>query len=405
VPHPLALVIGFTIHGLAVARSLAKAGITVHAFVQPDAVASPCTRTRFARIHMRDQLNGDGLLPALGQFAAKAPADRRIVLFPTSDRIVKTLAENWDALAARYLLSWSHCRDLVLKMQLKSSIPELCELSSVPYPRSCVLRSAADCEVAFDHLRKPLIVKPAQPLSSFKALVVESLPALQGIVTKFGLDLPFVVQEWIEGGEGSLFACTAYLDRGRIIGMFTSRKLAAMPPGTGQGTIFASTDDETIRRFTRRFLADLDLSGPVAVEFKRDSDGHYWLIEPNVGRTEYCVDLAIQSGFDLPRIEYHHACGNDPATILRPFRSDRIWFDTDKDPRCFISNRNLLTPDPMQRLHPVFPYHGHDDLGPVFASSARLMRRAMRMVTRPPLGRSTGDRHDVGGVESSAGEP
>ena len=38
----------------------------------------------------------------------------------------------------------------------------------------------------------------------------------------------------------------------------------------------------------------------MAVEFKRSADGRLWMIEPNVGRTEYCVDVCIGNGFDLP---------------------------------------------------------------------------------------------------------
>lgn len=373
-----ALVIGLAIHGLALVRALASRGVEVHAFAHKERRPGPTTYTRHARVHERDALNSPALVEHLVEFARHRRTGGRIVLFPTSDRMVEAIATGWGSLEPHYLLSWAHCRELVLRLQSKAGLAEFARRAGIDYPRSAVIETAGDCARIAADLRLPAIVKPARPLSSFKALIVEDTAGLQALVHRYSRDLPFVIQEYIAGDDGTLHACTAYLDRGRELCSFTSLKLASSPPGLGQGTVFVTEDNPATRDLARRFLAGLDLSGPVAVEFKRDPQGRYWLIEPNVGRTEYCVDLAIQSGLNLPWIEYCHVLGREvPAQVNGAVRPS-AWFDTDKDPLCWLR----LSRHQRARIPPgtstVFPYAGHRDLKPLLVSSVQQLTGTLR---------------------------
>lgn len=376
--NPSALVCGLTIHGLAVARALALHGVTVHAFARRGRWRSATSYTRYATVHLRDKLNSDELVTHLKAFARDLPGDGKVVLFPTSDRMAGTIARHWPELQDRYLLSWAHCRDLILTLQLKDNLPSYAERAGIRYPRTAVVRSFPDAGLVAERLRMPVVVKPARPLSAFKAIVVQDATALGAVVSQYPEDLPFVVQEFVEGGEGSLYACTVYLDRGREICSLTSRKLAASPPGLGQGTVFTSEANPEILALTRQFLEGLDLSGPVALEFKRDPAGEYWMIEPNVGRTEYCVDLAIQSGINLPCIEYRHAAGLPPDPGLIREADARLWFDTDKDPLCYLNARRTLAAVNSPAHRAVFPFAGHGDPLPMVASLAAKSVTAVR---------------------------
>lgn len=380
---PLALVIGFTIHGLALARALSRAGVTVHALTPPGSRFSPTRFTRHATVHVRDNLNTDLLVEHLLDFANTTARGRQTVLFPTSDRMAGAIARGWNQLSSRYLLSWAHCRDLVLAMQLKDNLPAMAESSGVLHPRSVRISSHEDCLRAAHELRLPCIIKPVQPLSAFKAIVVQTADDLERATETYANDLPFIAQELVDGDEGSLYACTTFLDHGRELCMLTSRKLAASPPGLGQGTIFTTEPNAEIEILTRQFLAGLDLSGPVALEFKRDARGQYWMIEPNVGRTEYCVDLAIQSGINLPWIEYSHVTGRDAPQEFRTFSQPRTWFDTDKDPLCYFRSRNTLYGGPMPAGRPVFPFLGTDDWKPLAVSLAQQAVALTKGVIRP----------------------
>jgi predicted ATP-grasp superfamily ATP-dependent carboligase len=386
--RPLALVIGLTIHGLAVVRALARAGVEVHALSQGSRWRNPATYTRYGRVHMREGLNTPALLEHLQQLAESVGRGRGIVLFPTSDRMAGTIARHWPALEALgYRLSWAHCRELVLSLQDKANLPDYAARSGVRHPRSVILQRGD--ETLDGALEFPVVVKPTQPLSSFKALRADRPEAVREIAARYGAELPFVVQELVEGDTDSLWACTFYLDHGREIGALTSRKLAASPPGFGQGTVFATEENAEVLALGRQFIGGLDLSGPVAVEFKQDPRGRHWMIEPNAGRTEYCVDLAIQAGFNLPVIEYHHALGHDLAALAPGHSIPQLWADTDKDPYCL----GTLPPGEVSRragpAGPVFPYRGHGDPLPLMASAvltaAATAKASLRRHRKPPV--------------------
>jgi hypothetical protein len=113
------------------------------------------------------------------------------------------------------------------------------------------------------------------------------------------------------------------------------------------------------------------------------------MIEPNAGRTEYCVDLAIQAGFNLPVIEYHHALGHDLAALAPGHSIPQLWADTDKDPYCL----GTLPPGEVSRragpAGPVFPYRGHGDPLPLMASAvltaAATAKASLRRHRKPPV--------------------
>jgi predicted ATP-grasp superfamily ATP-dependent carboligase len=390
-----ALVVGFSIHGLAVARALAKAGVEVHCVAEAESPKPPTVYTRYARVYEYQGLNTEALPAILMDVAAKISCGRKIALFPTNDRIVRSIIDSLTSLSEHYVVSWAHCRDLVLRLQRKDSLAEYCEASGIKYPRTRIISGSPDCATVASDLRFPIVVKPARPLSAFKAIKLHNNHQLKEAVQRYSQDLPFVAQEWVEGPEPSLYACTSFLDRGRTLFSFTSRKLAAHPPGLGQGTVFETTDDESIKTLTESFLAQLDLSGPVAVEFKKDAAGQFWFIEPNVGRTEHCVDLAIQAGYNLPYIEYLYIVGRADEICAPAKPHHCVWFDTDKDPWCAIRNRHALAGGTQVRRRAVFPFIGHNDLRPLTVSLLQQARglflsfvhRMSKQARRPPLSR------------------
>ena len=383
-----ALVIGLAIHGLAVARALARQGVNVHCLAED--ASAPTAYTRYARVHVRRGLNTDALPGLLAEVAREVGSREKIVLFPTSDRVVKGIANAWDTLSDRFAVSWAHCRGLILELQRKDSLEKYCDQAGVRHPKSRIVRAVGECDAIAAALRFPLVVKPAQPLSSFKAIRITDAVQLGQLVERYPKDLPFVVQEWIDGPEPSLYSCTTYLDRGRPLYSFTSRKIAASPPGLGQGTVFETLEDQQTQTLAESFLKHLDLTGPVAVEFKRDASGAFWLIEPNVGRTEYCVDLAIQSGFNLPYMEYLHVTGRSPDAAIAKQSHSCAWYDTDKDPLCFLANLRTTRGEGGRSRKLVFPFLGHGDWRPLAASFLQqgsrpfsaVGRRAVRVLHR-----------------------
>lgn len=370
----IAVVLGFNINGLAVARSLSRAGIEVHAITAT--MDMPTVATRYATVHLRPGVNTDGIIAVLAQFSQNILKGKKAVLFPTSDNMVTAIARHWPELESAFHLSWSHCREMILTLIEKKSLPDICRRQGVSHPESVTVASQEECKRACVSLPSPLIVKPSRPQSSFKTLMVYDLESFVKIVDKYPSDLPFVAQAHIDGNDDSLYFCTMYLIEGRRVCTFTGRKLRAEPQGLGQGTVIAGEENPELIRISDQFLKGMDLSGPVAIEYKRDASGKYWLIEPNIGRTEYCVDLAIQSGANLPVVEYNHVTGKNVGRQIPPSKQrDCIWYDTDKDPKCYLRYcRMTRQTRPFGKL-PVFPYFGHSDWRPLFHASLRLIRR------------------------------
>lgn len=366
-----ALIVGFTIQGLAVARALATSGVKVYVVERPHESGrfldvSPLQKTRHATIFNYDRLIGDDLLDALLDCRRKIP-ERDVVLFPASDNTVRVLVDSWDVLSDHYVLSWADCRVEIGKIIQKGALPAYCDAAGIRYPRTAVLNKLGDLDNGIGDLSYPVLVKPNKPASSFKTHVCRDAAALSAFVTAEQSNLPLVVQEWIEGPDNTLFSYTCLMEEGRELYGMAARKVRASPPGLGRATVVETDDDAGVRDASRKLIEVLNISGPLAMEFKRGPDGTYWFIEANVGRTEFCVDLAIQAGFNVPYLEFLQALGRPMPDINTSWRPS-VWFDTDKEPLSYwalcLKQRTFR---PFGKA-PVFPYWGKETV-PMYATA------------------------------------
>jgi len=371
----LPIVLGLNIHGLAIARSLARAGLTVHALTPfPN---SPANATRFAKVTVVPEVATRDLALQLAKYSRNVLGNRIGVLFPTSDNMVRELGENWPLLSERYALAWSENINTVLELQDKSWLPAYCDRAGTLHPQSVLITGKGDLPL-LDRMPAPYIIKPSRPQSGFKALVVSEPLQIRRLIDSHHSDLPFVVQQYILGDDDRLHFCCMYLRNGTEKASFCGVKLRSWPSKIGQGTVMAAAVNPEILDLSRRFVSGLGYSGQIAIEYKRDRDGRYWMIEPNVGRTEFCVDLAIQAGVNFPLIEYADVsnveANNHPFVVRRKV----IWYDTVNEPLCYI--RSLPTRFRYGHLFSaaVFPYLGHGDSGPFLLAIHRIFSRIHR---------------------------
>lgn len=324
-------------------------------------------------MHVRELVNSSQLTKILNDFAREYLRNGdKAVLFPTSDTMVRSIGESWPELEQSFLLSWSSKRNSVLNLLLKTSLPAICSDRKILHPPTLAVTGTEDCESIADALGFPLLLKPARPLSSFKALLIDSNAELDRVIRTYEKDLPYVAQQWIDGGDDSLYFCSLFLEDGVERAYFCGRKLRSHPRGLGQGTVMTAEENEDVLALSRKFLDGMNWTGPISIEFKRDRSGHYWLIEPNVGRTEYCVDLAIQAGVNLPFIEYCAATGRS-CDVVRAKPKPVTWFDTEKDPLCYLKT---VTAAPLMLLQrPVFPYLSRGDQRPFRAAITNRLSR------------------------------
>ena len=380
-----ALLIGFSIQGLAIARSLKRAGIPVYVLIQRSASTSgllkhPVYHTDNITFLYSGSLRGSPLVEQLLYSRGKI-RETTVVLFPVTDDSVSTICSAWRKLREYYTVSWSHCMETVGHVLCKTSLPELCERALVDFPKTVSIDSGADIQRVVDCLEFPVLVKPDRQNFVFKTHLCHTEAEFLRFAQQQRDVWPLVAQEWIEGGDQALYFYMCFAEQGREVSGFTGRKVRASPPAMGIATILETHADDDVLHEGRQILATLGATGPVAMEFKRSPSGRLCFIEANIGRTEYCVDLAIQSGLDLPLMEFSYASGKPLSGSGR--NRECIWFDTDKEPFSYLA---LCFSEKSIRPHGkylVFPYHGSERFLVRFVAILEIFRKiGMRVLNR-----------------------
>jgi predicted ATP-grasp superfamily ATP-dependent carboligase len=296
--------------------------------------------------------------------------------------MVREIGTAWQSLEKWFAISWSGCISTILDLQRKDRLPQIAESAGISHPISVIVRTEDDVSDVTEKLGYPCIVKPAQPLSSFKVHRVDTEIELRNNLNGWSDAMPVVAQEWIGGSDTDLYFYSGLWKSGIELGSFSGRKIRSIPPAMGQGTVLEGNKFDDVMRLGRKFAEFVEIDGPISVEFKRGADGQLSMIEPNVGRSEYCVDLLIQSGFNLPLMEYRSTIPDGSVSTV-DFRTKRSWYDTERDAfgylRDSVESRSVFP----RGTKPIFPYFGHNDLKPLTASIAsRIMKIASGGVRR-----------------------
>ena len=354
-PKPaVALVVGLCSHGLSVVRGLHDAGVEVYA-LEKDAWRPGVRSNAIRHTFLCSEAEMADLVPTLAAVRARLPQDRQVVLFPSNDTHVRQMGEGLAQLLPHYLLSWAHCAGHVLRLQRKNELEQAARSQGLNYPRSATLAAVAEAEAAVAGFRYPVILKPARPLSSFKTALAQTLPELLALLEQYQGDLPILAQEYIAGGDDSLYFGALVLDRGAVVQEMVGRKIASFPPARGQTTVAESVEAPEVLALTRQFFAGLEMSGPVSLELKRAPDGSFWVIEPTVGRTDFWLELCVAAGFNQVYQEFQLALGQpaQPGALRGPV----TWFDAENDAlsywRAIKAERSLR---PYGGKRPAFTY-------------------------------------------------
>jgi len=352
----------------------------VHALEANDNL--PGTTTRHAALHSARDINGAGLIDALLELRPRL-GRATPVLFLTNDNMVSVVARAWPLLTGHYRLSWSHCRETVAALVLKSSLQGQCDRATLPYPRTWQLGHPDEAGHLAQQLAFPVIAKPVQPLRGFKVKLLRSAAELERLAVEFPAAFPFLVQDWIPGGESRLSFCALYLDRGRVVARFDGRKLRAQP--MGHTTVAEPVRDDAIYGASQRFFEGLNLTGPASLELKRDARGTPWVIEPTVGRTDFWLGCCIANGVDLPYIEYCHQAGLPLPTSKQRHRY--VWVNAERDPLSLFWYACQVVRRAVSQRPVALLYWARDDIRPslrslrlaVGALSSRLARKQLRL--------------------------
>jgi predicted ATP-grasp superfamily ATP-dependent carboligase len=335
---PPALIVGFGVHGLAIARSLGRHGIAVEAMDEDR--AQPHRFSRYCHhFHVVDTTQDERVVDHLVRLGRAA--GRRVALFLTRDRTVPVVSAHRDRLREYFDFTLPP-PSVVNELMHKGQVGRFLEASGCRYPRTVSVADAGTLGAAGEAVGYPCVLKPALRSERFKAGIARSpdeLETLYGVAARHSPEC--VVQQWIPGADSDVYFAFAYLDRhGTPRGLFSGRKLRQHPRGTGIAAEAEGCDDAFVREETLRLFRLAGYAGFGSTEFRRDpATGAYYLIEFTVGRTDYNVACAIANGVDLPWIGYQDTVGRGEPRPVPSQTNARRWVDLARTARAIAEAR------------------------------------------------------------------
>ena len=313
---PAALVMNTHITGLAVTRSLGRAGVPVLGLDDERGGLGQHSR----------HLAGLGLVPgptvdggaaladhleALGPSFAEPP-----VLMPTNDDWVLALARHRERLEPHYRYPFA-AYDVVQRALSKTDLYRTCEALGVDIPQTWYLDEGRSPEQVATEVDYPCVLKPDDSRGFYgafraKVFVVDTPAAfVERCAAAAAYGLTLVAQRFVGTEPGGFWSVASYLSPdGAPRGVFTGRKLEQWPPDFGTSCLADARWDPQIADAGVRVLQALGYHGISEIEFVRDAaTGRLLLLDVNTRAWKW-VGLPVAAGVDLPLLAYRDAVGD-----------------------------------------------------------------------------------------------
>lgn len=378
------LLMGGDCGALGVARSLGRKGVPVAWLPGSNSIASYSRYVQTVKDWpgVESAAAADWLIQAV-----KSGKWQGWLLCPAGDSEVRLVAANHAALSGAFKLctpDWQSTKWAADKTLTYKRAAEL----AIPHPRTYDISSPADAK-SMDCLF-PLIIKPAMKegsnvLTLSKAWLVEDRQALL-----YALDEAFdmagagglIVQEYIPGKNDCQFSYAALYESGQPLIVMGARRSRQSPVGIGTGTFVETVDAAPFQGHAERFLASLNYTGLVEIEFKLDArDGTFKLIDVNPrvwtwnalgalgghdfagGLWDLAIGAPVATGTVPPGFSWHYSTRDFKVAMAE------IWSGK-------LSVATYLARDILRSGHAIF---ATDDLLPfVMDLPLALMRRWLR---------------------------
>jgi predicted ATP-grasp superfamily ATP-dependent carboligase len=398
--RPAAIVIGLDcITGLQSARILAARNVPVIGIASD--TDHFCTRTRSVRAVLRAETSGMELIDVLRDLGPRL--SHKAVLYPCTDASVLLIARERERLEP-----WFHivlpATDVLVSLMDKVKFLELAAQSGVRIPATRILRTRSDVEKAARELPFPCILKPAlktaewERHSPLKVHRVQDGDDLLRVYDRYGRYAELlIVQQWIEGGDDTLYSCNCYYDReSKPVCTFIARKLRQWPPRTGTSSLGEEVRNDEVRDLTLQLFGHLGYHGLGYLEVKRDPrTGDHFVIEANPGRPTGRSAIAEAGGVPLLYAMYCETVGLPlPEGLEQRYRGAK-WIFWRNDARSAfyywrrgeLSLRQWASSWRGKKASAVFSW---TDPGPVLADIPVLVRKSLRRLGKSRATDATG---------------
>jgi len=332
--NPPAVVIGMdNMTGLQTARILARHDIPVVGMAKnPD---HPCCHTQACQEIVACDVAGPELIEAL----KKLNLGQKAVLYPCTDLSVLLISRHREELKDLFYVVLPDSQVVELLID-KVKFLTWAQEQNLPIPPTFFLRTRADAEKAARELNFPCVMKPAvkspkwQSLAKVKVYKLSSAAEFLACYDRCAdWSELFMVQEWIEGGDSTLYSCNCYFNAAsQPLVTFIARKLRQWPPQTGTSCLGEEVRNDTVLEQSIDLFRRSNFHGLGYLEFKRDErTGKHFIIEPNIGRPTGRSAIAEAGGVDLLYTKYCDVLGRPlPENITQKYRGTK-WIYIRRD--------------------------------------------------------------------------
>jgi D-aspartate ligase len=329
-----AVVLGVRLAGLALARSLGRAGIPVAgvALDEHDYGLRSRYLTRRIAVQGQDQEEREQrLLAALREIAGAG----RAVLVPERDSYLEIVLRRWDEIQVVADVPLPPDPEVARRLARKDLLPLEAARAGVPAPATVVPDTEEDVGAA--PLRPPFLVKPVDSESYAVAfgrkavLAGDHAEARAAWCSAQAAGFATVLQEYIPDSHARVFSLATYIGRsGEPLGSVVGRKVRQTPPRFGSSTVFEVLFEPRVLELGLQLFRAVGYRGFGHIEFAYDArDDEYKLLEVNT-RLPIWGGLVLTPRFDLGPVAYDDLCGH-PAAPLGVLREEATWVYGPKD--------------------------------------------------------------------------
>ena len=331
----MAIVMGASPTGLAVARSLGQIGIRVR-------VADfKADRLTFASKYcLGTPITADSVLELIQRVLTETSNELiSPIVIPTSDAMVLGLVEHHERYAGKLRTYQAIENGLAAAVTDKASFYQQCRDADVPTAATAFPQNAAELLALSQRFQFPLLLKPVfghlwrDRLKGHKLLVADSRQDLERLVESFGDEAEgLMVQEFIPGPEEDIWIGGIYRgEDGQHDGCFVGQKTRQYPPNFGSASYAKSIYNPDIEALSWKFLDAVDYRGICGTEFKLDRrDGQYKIIEVNPRPTLW-FHLVSAAGMNLFEHAFYDLAGQRLSAPIHSQIPGVRWCFQDKD--------------------------------------------------------------------------
>lgn len=322
-----AVVFGLLHAGLAVTRSLGRAGIPVTGISwSPHEFGLKSRYLQRRHLLARDDASVLEAIRSEGE---------RVVLFPERDENVEWALDNWAEAQALADMPLPDDPEAVLRLRRKDLLPAVAAEAEVPSPGTVLADGAESIREA--NLRPPVVVKAVEGQEfalafGHKAVVAEDLDEAMRVAQE-AHDRGFqtIIQEIVPDSHERIYSLLAYVAKdGRPLVTVVGRKVRQGPLRFGTSAVFEVDYEPKVLDQGLRLLRTAGYTGIAHVEFALDPrDGEYRVLEVNT-RLPVWAALAANRHLDLPRIVYDDLSGLEVEPVPT-FKGDLTWVYLAKD--------------------------------------------------------------------------